>query len=554
MDSEGRSRRTGKFVNGSESHWWRGAVVYQVYPRSFQDSNDDGIGDLKGIRSRLQYIADLGVDAVWISPFFRSPMKDFGYDVADYLDVDPRFGTLDDFKELLATCHEMDIRVLIDLVISHTSDRHEWFVESRSSRTNRRADWYVWADAKPDGTPPNNWLSVFGGPAWTWDSMRGQYYLHNFLRSQPDLNFHSPEVRKQALDVADFWLDLGVDGFRLDTVNFYFCDSELRDNPVVSKEHRNSSIAPSVNPYNMQSHVHSKNRPENLQFLEEFRQLLDRYENRTSIGEVGDAQKGLAISAEYTKGESRLHSCYSFELLSGDTISARRLAEVISRFEEIAPDGWACWAFSNHDVVRHATRWQLDRKQQELLIMALVCLRGPVCVFQGEELGLAQANLDFDAIRDPYGKEFWPEYTGRDGCRTPMVWSADERHGGFSNADPWLPVPAEHLPLSVKESEHDASSLLHAYRRAIRMRRRFTELRSGTLERVRAEENALTFLRRTGSTALYCAFNLQDTPTIVTMPSGNWLSVEGSGGNDGARHLQGSCRLEEWGTLVARSN
>ncbi|MGA9434974.1 MAG: alpha-amylase family glycosyl hydrolase, partial [Roseobacter sp.] len=251
-------------LNAVDKDWWRGAVIYQIYPRSFQDSNGDGIGDLIGIAQRMGYIASLGVDAIWISPFFTSPMKDFGYDVSDYCDVDPMFGTLADFDIVVETAHQHGLKVMIDLVLSHTSDQHPWFVESQSDRTNNKADWYVWSDPKPDGTPPNNWLSIFGGPAWQWDPGREQYYLHNFLVEQPDLNFHNEQVQNVLLSTTRFWLDRGVDGFRLDTINFYYADKDLRDNPALPKEKRNDNIAPSVNPYNHQEHVHSKNQPENL--------------------------------------------------------------------------------------------------------------------------------------------------------------------------------------------------------------------------------------------------------------------------------------------------
>ncbi|MGR4000600.1 MAG: alpha-amylase family glycosyl hydrolase, partial [Alphaproteobacteria bacterium] len=251
--------------------WWRGAVIYQIYPRSFQDTNNDGCGDLNGIISRLEYIASLGVDAIWISPFFQSPMKDFGYDVSDYRAVDPIFGTLNDFKQLLNTAHKLNLKVMIDLVLSHTSDQHPWFAQSRADKTNDKANWYVWANPLPDGTPPNNWLSVFGGPAWQWDSQRCQYYMHNFLTAQPDLNFHNPNVQQALLDVANFWLNLGVDGFRLDTVNFYFHDQKLRNNPALKPELRNNSIAPSVNPYNFQDHIHDRNQTKNIAFLEQLR-------------------------------------------------------------------------------------------------------------------------------------------------------------------------------------------------------------------------------------------------------------------------------------------
>ena len=263
--------------NPADRDWWRGAVIYQIYPRSFQDTSGDGVGDLAGIAERMPYVESLGVNAIWISPFFTSPMKDFGYDVSDYCSVEPMFGTLHDFDNLIAEAHKHGIRVMIDLVISHSSDQHPWFVESRASRDNPKADWYVWSDPKPDGTVPNNWPSVFGGSAWAWNPTRRQYFLHNFLTSQPDLNFHNGEVQDAVLDVARFWLERGVDGFRLDTINFYFHDKKLRDNPALDEEERSDAIAPSVNPYNYQNHIYSKNQPENLEFLKRFRALMDEY-------------------------------------------------------------------------------------------------------------------------------------------------------------------------------------------------------------------------------------------------------------------------------------
>ena len=278
-----------------QTNWWRGGVIYQIYPRSFQDSTGDGNGDLAGITARLDYIASLGVDAIWISPFFQSPMEDNGYDVSDYCAINPMFGTMADFDTLLKTAHKHGLKVMIDLVLSHTSHEHDWFQTSRQSRDNDKSDWYVWADAADDGTPPNNWLSIFGGAAWQWDTRRCQYYLHNFLTSQPDLNFHTPAVQDALLEVADFWLAKGVDGFRLDTINFYFHDAELRDNPPLPPFERNDTIAPRVNPYNHQDHVYDRNRPENIAFLERLRACMDKYDDRCALGEVGDAVKGWIL-------------------------------------------------------------------------------------------------------------------------------------------------------------------------------------------------------------------------------------------------------------------
>ena len=403
----------------SDRDWWRGAVIYQVYPRSYQDSNGDGTGDLKGITRRLPHIASLGVDAIWISPIFTSPMRDFGYDVSDYVDIDPLFGTLDDFRELVDKAHALGLRIMIDQVLSHSSSDHAWFVESRASRDNPKSDWYVWADAKPDGTPPNNWLSIFGGSAWQWDSRRRQYYLHNFLSTQPDLNLHNAAVQDALLETVRFWLELGVDGFRLDTINFYFHDPKLTDNPALSPEERNASIAPDVNPYNFQDHLHDKNQPENLDFLKRFRALLDTYPWAAAVGEVGDAHRGLELVAAYTANADKVQMCYSFDFLSANPPTTDYLKQVIGSFESAVTDGWACWAFSNHDVERHATRWakHFGGGDAHLRLMAglLLSLRGSACIYQGEELGLTEAELRFEDLQDPYGIEFWPDFKGRDG-------------------------------------------------------------------------------------------------------------------------------------------
>jgi alpha-glucosidase len=527
--------------HSQSTDWWRGAVIYQIYPRSFQDSNGDGIGDLRGIVERLPYIASLGVDAIWISPFFTSPMKDFGYDVSDYCDVDPMFGTLADFDAVIAAAHKLGIKILIDLVLSHSSDLHPWFVESRSSRDNARANWYVWSDPKPDGTPPNNWLSIFGGSAWAWDTTRCQYYLHNFLTSQPDLNFHEPAVQDALLDVTRFWLERGVDGFRLDTINFYVHDRQLRDNPPLPPERRNASIAPAVNPYNHQEHLYDKNQPENLDFLRRFRALLDIY-GAAAVGEVGDAQRGLEILGEYTSGGDKVQMCYAFEFLSAEIPTAARIAQVLRDLHHMAPEGWACWAFSNHDVVRHATRWDLTPAAQRAYATLLSCLRGSVCLYQGEELGLPEAELNFEDLQDPYGIQFWPEFKGRDGCRTPMVWKSDNQNGDFSQGKPWLPVAREHLGLAVDAQERAPDALLHHYRRAIALRHAHPALMHGSMDDLQVMGGVLTYRRKADGEEMFCAFNLSHDPASLHLPEGNWQAVgqevNSSGPNeDGRIHL-----------------
>lgn len=533
-----------------DQDWWRGAVIYQIYPRSFQDSNGDGIGDLIGIAQRMGYIASLGVDAIWISPFFTSPMKDFGYDVSDYCDVDPMFGSLADFDVVVATAHQHGLKVMIDLVLSHTSDQHPWFQESKADRTNPKSDWYVWSDPKPDGTPPNNWLSIFGGPAWQWDAGREQYYLHNFLLEQPDLNFHCDEVQDALLAATRFWLDLGVDGFRLDTINFYFADKDLRDNPALPPERRNANIAPSVNPYNHQEHIYSKNQPENIAFLKRFRALLDEYPATACVGEVGDAQRGLELLGQYTSGPEMVHMCYAFEFLANTKLDAPRVVQVFDELGRVAKDGWPCWAFSNHDVMRHTSRWDLSPAAQRLFATLLMCLRGSVCIYQGEELGLPEADVDFGDLQDPYGIAFWPEFKGRDGCRTPMVWEKSNTNGGFSANTPWLPVSPDHLNRSTNAQEDDPEAILHHYRRAIALRKKYPALTKGAHGGVCADGQVLHFTRRHQGQTLYCAFNLSGTPLSHDMPTGDWVSIgqELGGATPSIDH---TLHLEPWQACLA---
>jgi alpha-glucosidase len=511
--------------------WWRGALIYQVYPRSFQDSNHDGVGDLPGIVSRLDYIASLGVDAIWISPFFRSPMKDFGYDVQDYRDVDPLFGKLDDFLGLVQRAHALGLRIFIDQVISHTSDLHPWFVESRSSRDNPKADWYVWADPKPDGTPPNNWQSVFGGTAWQWDARRRQYYLHNFLSSQPDLNFHHPALRSQVLDDIRFWCRHGVDGFRFDACNFHFHDRQLRDNPPAAADARVASVR-ADNPYSMQRHVHDKNQPENIGFLRELRKVLDEF-NAVSLGEVGD-EDALTLMAAYTGNGDKLHMAYSFNLLT-PVFSAKHIRSEVEELERhlASTGGWGCWSLSNHDVARVLSRWGNGQNERGLakLLLAMMCsLRGSACVYQGEELGLTEAEIPFELLRDPYGINFWPEFKGRDGCRTPMPWTAGQ-HAGFSQVQPWLPVPSEHLPLSVAEQQQDLASVLNFFRNFTQWRRNHAALSRGDIHFLDAPEPVLMFSRALQGSAMLAVFNLGPDPLTLRVPAGvTPLAGHGLGG------------------------
>ncbi len=533
-----------------DADWWRGAVIYQIYPRSFQDSTGNGIGDLRGIVQRLPYIASLGVDAIWISPFFTSPMADFGYDIADFRDVDPVFGTLKDFDAVVEAAHALGLKVMIDLVFSHTSDQHSWFKQSRETEPNDKSNYYVWADAKPDGTPPNNWLSIFGGSAWQWESRRCQYFLHNFLTSQPDLNLHEPVVQTELLDIAKFWLERGVNGFRLDTINFYFADKNLRDNPALPPEQRNASIAPVVNPYNYQEHLYDKNQPETLGFLRQLRKLMDGY-NAAAVGEVGDSQRGLEILGEYTAGDDLMQMCYAFELLSGDQPTADMLVGLFAKMDAVAGDGWACWAFSNHDVKRHVSRWSLGDPAARLFATLLMCLRGSACIYQGEELGLPEADVPFEDLQDPYGIEFWPKFKGRDGCRTPMVWEQSNQNGGFSsNPKTWLPVPSEHLAHAVSNALDDPDALLHHYRAAIGFRRANLVLSKGSMTDIQAQNNVFRFVRTHGKTNIFCAFNLGEAQAEIQLPSGSWQQI-GQELDSVVLHHDGVVMLEPWQICLA---
>lgn len=546
--------------NRIDPEWWRGAVIYQIYPRSYQDSSGNGVGDLNGIIQRLPYIVALGVDAIWLSPFYPSPMHDFGYDVSDYCNVDPIFGSLDDFSRLLEYAHQLGLRVIIDQVLNHSAELHPWFLESRSDKTNAKADWYVWADACMDGTPPTNWLSVFGGSAWQWSTAREQYYMHNFLRSQPDLNLHNREVQDAMLDVLQFWLELGVDGFRLDTVNFYMHDKCLRDNPAKGRPAAVDGTFTSANPYAWQWHVYDKTQPENLFFLRRIRTLLDRYPGVATVGEIG-ADDALGVMSSYTTGPDKLHAAYSFDLL-GESCSAPYIHAILRNFEERVADGWACWAISNHDVVRVATRWRacqleskpesksesksdcenadmpesvarnlkLDQMQAPPQALKLfgalqLSLRGTPCLYQGDELGLPEAMLEFDQLQDPYGITMWPAFKGRDGCRTPIPWSASSSvgQGGFTPAKrSWLPLPAAHMRLAVDMQCQNKQSVLVQYQRFLRWRKTVLPLIKGDMELLSVDERVLAFVRhyRIGLNDFHmlCVFNLSSTKANYIFP------------------------------------
>lgn len=511
----------------SRSHtsqpWWRGASIYQIYPRSFADSNGDGIGDLPGITSRLSYIASLNVGAIWLSPFFPSPMKDFGYDISDYRNVDPMFGTLADFDALVEHAHAVGLKVIIDQVFSHTSDAHPWFQQSRSSRANAHADWYVWADPKPDGSPPCNWQSVFGGPAWTWDARRGQYYLHNFLSHQPDLNVHNVVVQDALLDAARFWLERGVDGFRLDALNYVMHDPTLPDNPPAPNDGRART-----RPCDFQLPLYNKSHGEIPRFIERIRKLVDGYADRFTVAEVGGADAEVEMK-RFTSGATHLHSAYGFNFLYADRLTPALVEHALTSWPDVEGMGWPSWAFSNHDAPRAVTRWTAPAQRESmarLCMLLLACMRGNIFVYQGEELGLPQAEIAFDELQDPEAIANWPLTLGRDGARTPMPWHSSAPAGATRS---WLPLAAAHLPLAVESQQRDPSSQLAYTRQVLALRNAHRALRDGVLKIVEASDAILAFERITHSEQLLCVFNLgHDSRVWMPQDHGDWRIIESS--------------------------
>lgn len=459
--------------------WWRGAVIYEVYLRSFRDSDGDGIGDLRGVLEKLDYIVGIGVDALWLSPFYPSPQKDFGYDATDLRNVDPIAGSMADFLELLEVVHARGLKLLLDFIPAHTSDEHPWFVESRSSRDNPRADWYVWADAARDGCPPNNWLSSFGGGAWEWEPRRSQYYYHPFLACQPALNLQNTAVLDAVIGEMRFWLDLGVDGFRLDAVQCLACDPELRSNPPSP-----SSGSPILlgggpnNPFRRQLHEFDRDVPEAVPILQRLRDAVSDYEpERILIGELADVDSSSAAE-KYTAEGKAFHAIYDFDLINGST-EVGSLAAILRRRDAYLRTGWLYNVFTNHDskrAISNLAAFAMDAGQgpaaARMLLFLQLTLKGGCAIFQGEELGLPHPQLPREALRDPWGLALWPDFEGRDGGRTPMPWMADAPHAGFTEGcESWLPVPPEHRPLAVDRQEADPDSTLAFLRRFLAWRR-----------------------------------------------------------------------------------
>jgi len=489
--------------------WWRDGVIYQIYPRSFADSNGDGLGDLAGILSRLDYLSNLGIDAIWLSPFYPTPDKDFGYDISNYVEVDPRFGSLADFDRLVAEAHQRGIRVILDLVLNHTSDQHPWFLESRSSRDNPKRDWYLWRDQ------PNNWQASFGGQAWEYDPVTGQYFLHLFTKEQPDVNWRNPEVRKAQLDVFRFWMERGADGFRLDVFNAYFKHPDLPDNPRKF----------GLRGFDRQRHIYDIDQPEMMPFLNEMRLLLDSYPECYAVGETYIATPQKTVS--YC-GPDKLHAAFSFDFTSMDLIypwNPRWVMEQIIKREETfnAAGVWPTTVMSNHDLPRAASRYARGENDSQafLAMTILLTLRGTPFMYYGEEIGMRDIHLRRSEILDPPGKKYWPIYKGRDGCRSPMQWD-DSTFGGFSTAKPWLPVHPNALRRNVRSQQADPDSLFNFTKKLLALRKEIPALRGGDFVPLETPRGMLAYLRQTEGQSVLVALNFSGRNVEFTLPEGSW--------------------------------
>jgi alpha-glucosidase len=492
----------------SNSSWWRNGVFYQVYPRSFQDSNADGVGDLKGILHRLPYLSALGVDAVWLSPIFPSPMADFGYDIADYVGIDTLFGTMQDFDALVDAAHASGLKIILDLVPNHTSDKHPWFVESRSSRENPKRDWYIWHEPGAGGGPPNNWLSEFGGSAWQYDAATRQYYYHAFLAEQPDLNWRNPAVRRAMYDVVRFWLRKGVDGFRVDVIWHLIKDAAFRDNPP------NPGYREGRPPHERVLPLHTTDQAEVHDVIAEMRQVMDEFDSRVLIGEIYLPLDRLVTY--YGKDRPEAHLPFNFALLSAPW-NARAIEQIIHDYEGALPAGaWPNWVLGNHDRPRVASR--VGHDQARVAAMLLLTLRGTPTLYYGDEIGMHQVAIAPDQVRDPFEKNVPGIGVGRDGCRTPMQWDATE-NAGFSTSTPWLPLADDFNHENVANLEAETGSILHLYKALIDLRKKLPQLRSGDYAPIAASGNLLLYRRQGEGRSIAIALNLGAEPVSIASES-----------------------------------
>ncbi len=503
--------------------WWKEAVVYQIYPRSFFDSDSNGIGDLEGIIQKLDYLNgtedSLGVDAIWLSPINPSPMVDFGYDISDYKDIDPIFGSLSTFKKLIDEAHKRKIKIVMDLVVNHTSNQHPWFQESRSSINNPKRDWYIWTDPV-NGKPPNNWLAAFGGNAWELDKTTNQYYYHGFTVEQPDLNWRNLEVQKEVFKIFKFWLDMGVDGFRLDVVNYYIKDKKLRSNPI--------NLLKGLRPYDVQIHKYDRDRPKTHSILKKLRVLLDSYKgDRMSVGEVFIEPPGNPKLATSYLGEDNdeLHMAFNFAFLYSSW-NAEKFKQVILDSEESIGKGWPNYTLSNHDQIRHIGRYEKGKDtipRAKLAALLLLTLRGTPFLYYGEEIGMEDQQLPKHLIQDPLGKKYWPIFSGRDRSRLPMCWSAN-KNAGFSESKPWLPINKNYEKVNVEAQLKSSTSLFHVYKTILNLRREFKALRKGSIEILESNKNILAYTRSYKGEILFIAINFTNHSQALQLKEKKVLS------------------------------
>jgi len=522
--------------------WWRNGIVYQVYPRSFQDSDGDGIGDLNGIVARLDHLTGLGVDAVWISPFYPSPMADFGYDVADHCDIDPMFGAMAQFERLLEDAHERGLKVILDYVPNHTSDRHAWFLESRASRDNPKRDWYIWRDPAPDGGPPNNWLSEFGGSAWQWDDATGQYYYHAYLKEQPDLNWRNAELREAMLDVLRFWLERGVDGFRVDAIHQLIEDDRFRDNPP------NPEWRPGMPPAHSLRRIHTMDLPEVHDAIRAMREVADAYPGDRVL--IGEAYLPIdRLMAYYGDNLTGFQLPFNFHLILTPW-DARSLGAMIELYEASLPPGaWPNWVLGNHDRSRVATR--IGPGQARVAAMLLLTLRGTPTIYQGEEIGMTDAPIPPELVQDPWEKNVPGLGLGRDPVRTPMQWD-DSPEAGFTSGRPWLPVAADYEAVNVAIQDATPGSMLALYRRLIELRRSEPALSVGAFRMVSVGRDVMVYERRHDGRRITVALNLASAPREADLEvSGNRILLSTRGDRAG-ESIAGELRLRsDEGVILA---
>lgn len=499
----------------NERLWWRDGIIYQIYPRSFADTNNDGVGDIQGIIGKLDYLQALGIDAIWLSPIYPSPDVDFGYDVADYTSIDPKFGSMKDFEQLVRESKKRDIHIILDLVLNHTSDQHPWFIESKQSKDDPFHDWYLWQDPKPNGDPPNQWQAVFGGPAWEFDPNLGQYYYHMFYKEQPDVNWHNPAVRAEMLDVFRFWLKKGVDGFRLDVFNAYFKDPQLRNNPKKF----------GIRPFDRQQHTYDCSQPEMFPLLNEIRGILDGHKHAYAVGESFLAT--TEQSASYC-GDGKLHAAFNFDFAHNRWHPTRFLESAQNWYRALSDDAWPNNFLSNHDMKRAATRYCFgeDDRRAKVAAAMLLTLKGTPFIYYGEEIGLRDIPIFKKSdVKDPIGRRYWPLHKGRDGCRAPMQWSS-ELNAGFSQSDPWLPVHPDYPIRNVRQQSSDPDSLLNFYKKLISIRKSQPALQSGNFKPLGEDpKHILAYQRQYHDEIITVLLNFSGQNRHFDLPEGKWESL-----------------------------